>query len=266
MTPIDEWTQGAVAVGTDSIVGSQQPRRVLQASGDLLRRQHAGAAAAHSMASGSARRRDPRHDFGVPIGEPKRRVRRGRPVDEEADRASARSVARAAATGSAASGPGKARGLGCQTASPATLSRSRLVTMSASRGQPESRVTASSAQADTTASQPSSTSSPREPPTAAPIDSSTGPSGSAPTTFEMDWVSDDPSRSVETSACHTREANRTDTVPATSTASRDLPTPPGPVRVSSRAPRWSRERTASTSTSRPMNEVNGTGGASARRP
>jgi hypothetical protein len=154
-----------------------------------------------------------------------------------------------------------------QAASPGMRSRSRLVASRQTFGHERSSASASAAQASIRCSQLSSTSSRR----ASRIWPTSAATGSSPA---RNWTPRARAVSPTTSAGSRIGASSTSRAPsakcgsrraASSRASRVLPLPPGPVRVSSRAPASRRSRSAS-SRSRPTKPVSWRGSWLGRAP
>ena len=171
-------------------------------------------------------------------------------------------------------GPGTGNGASRYAASLAIRSGSRLVARTRTSSQACSRPAHSSAAAPITCSQLSSTSSSCRRASTAPAPPAAGIPGCSRTpsaTATADGTCAG-SRTGASSASHTPSANRAATRPATAPASRVLPTPPGPVTVTSRCSS-SRPATSRTAAARPTKLVSAaenpcmppavTGGASA---
>ena len=148
--------------------------------------------------------------------------------------------------------PTSSGGTGTST-SPGTPSCSRLVVRIRSRGHPASNCSASLAQSSTTCSQLSSTSSTR-PSTHAfsTVSTRSRPGSSRPSAVATAAVTTDPAGSGASSTHHSPPRYDRRTSGISSTASRVLPTPAGPVSVTNRC-RWSSGRRSSSSRSRPTN-------------
>ncbi len=147
---------------------------------------------------------------------------------------------------------GSASGGTSYSTSPRTRRRSRLVTSKARLGQ-RSTSDASSGAASITCSKLSSSNSSSRSPTC-----SASPSV-APSVRAIASVTSAGSRSAARPTQKTPALYSGTRVDAASMARRVFPVPPGPVRVTSRAPPSIRESTASTSASLPTNELAGRG-------
>jgi hypothetical protein len=143
-----------------------------------------------------------------------------------------------------------------QTCSPPTPSISRLVASTATPGQYATIAWASRAASSSTCSQLSSTSNSCRPPRySITVCSIVSPCRSRTrSAAATEWPTGLPSASGASSHHHTPSGNRADSCRATSSASRDLPTPPVPVSVT-RGVRRSAAATSATWSARPAKLV-----------